>query len=87
MTQEFYDRLEKLVKECEAHPYKSSEPMDFCNGWEGRVSKKHLGTWSEEDYDILYNFKDERVNKICDDSRLECFVFCNKDGYMYLCFE
>ena len=87
MKPEFYDKLKEIISECEAHPYQSTTPLNFGNGWEGRVSKKSLGTWSDEDYDTLWNHKDKKVDDICNASTLDCFVICDRGGYIYLAFR
>lgn len=87
MKREFYSRLEKVIRECEANPMGSTMPLDGGDGWEYRVSKANLGTWSERDYDILLNGNDNKTLEICDDSTLNCFVYCDRGGYMYLVFE
>lgn len=87
MKEEFYDKLAEVIKECEAHPYKSTDPLDFGNGWEGRVSKQDLGTWTDEDYDTMLNHQDKRTEDMCNKSSLDCFVYCDRGGYMYLVFE
>ncbi len=87
MKQEFYDKLQQVITECEQHPYKTTEPMDFGNGWEGRVSKQNIGTWTDEEYDILLNHRDKKVNAMCENSRLDCFVYCDRGGYIYLAFN
>ena len=86
MTQEFYDKLGQLIKECEAHPYKTTRPINLGNGYEGRISKENLGTWTDDDYKTLFNHLDEKVDRICEKSNLDCFVYCEKGGYMYLVF-
>lgn len=86
MEQEFYDKLTNLIKECEAHPYKTTKPIDLGNGYEGRISKENLGTWTKEEYKTLYNHLDDKVERICEKSILDCFVYCDKGGYMYLVF-
>lgn len=87
MKQEFYDRLKEVIKECEEHPYKNTHPIDMEGGWQGRISKESLGAWTDEDYDILWNHKDNRVDEICAASTLDCWVICEKGGYMYLVFN
>ncbi|MBR2016443.1 MAG: hypothetical protein IKA00_03955 [Prevotella sp.] len=42
MKKEFYDRLKAVIAECEAHPYKTTMPIDMENGWQGRISKETL---------------------------------------------
>lgn len=86
MKKDFYEKLAKVIAECEAHPYKFSRPFNFGDGWEGRISKENLGVWSDEDYDTLFNHSDERVEEMCEKSSLDCFVICGEGGYMYLCF-
>lgn len=87
MKEEFYNKLAEVIKECEAHPYKSTDPIDLGNGWEGRVSKQNLGTWTDEDYDTMFNHQDKRTEDMCNKSSLDCFVYCDRGGYMYLVFE
>lgn len=87
MKEEFYNKLAEVIKECEAHPYKSTDPLDFGNGWEGRVSKQDLGTWTDEEYGIMFNHQDKRTEDMCNKSSLDCFVYCDRGGYMYLVFE
>ena len=87
MKKEFYDRLKAVIAECEAHPYKTTMPIEMENGWKGRISKENLGAWSYEDYDELWNHKDKTVDEICEASRLDCWVICEKGGHMYLVFN
>ena len=87
MKEEFYHKLTEVIKECEAHPYKSTDPIDLGNGREGRVSKQNLGTWTDEDYDTMFNHQDKRTEDMCNKSSLDCFVYCDRGGYMYLVFE
>ena len=87
MTKDFYDKLQKIIFECEQHPYEASQPYSFESGWEGRISKECLGTWTKEYYDILLHHKDEKVNEMCGKSRLKCFVLCDKSGCMYLAYH
>ena len=87
MTQEFYDKVPKVICECEQHPYEASLPCSFESGWEGRMSKESFGVWTKEYYAVLQNHEDERLNEICGRSRLKCFVLCDKSGYMYLAYE
>ena len=84
MKQEFYERLKEVIKECEGNPYKATRPQDFGNGYEGRISKENLWKWTDEEYDIMFNHADEETEKICDKSTLDCFVYCDRGGYMYL---
>ena len=84
MKQEFYDRLKEVIKECEENPYKATRPQDVGNGYEGRISKENLVEWTDEEYDIMFNHADEETEKICDKSTLDCFVYCDRGGYMYL---
>lgn len=86
MKQEFYDRLKEVIRECEAHPYKSSQPINLGGGYEGRISKENLGEWSKEDYKTMYNHMDEQTERICEKSTLDCFVYCERGGFMYLVF-
>ena len=83
MNKEFYDRLKEVIAECEEHPYKNTEKF-LVPGWEARVSKKNLGEWSEEEFDIIRNHADQQTNEICKASKLDCEVFCDGGGYMYL---
>ena len=83
MTEEFYNRLKDVIAECEEHPYKNTEKC-MLPGWEGRISKNNLGTWTDEDYDTLKNHKDKLTLEICKASKLDCGVFCDGGGYMYL---
>lgn len=87
MTQEYYSKLAEVIKECEAHPYKSTEPINLGNCWEGRISKQNLGTWNDEEYDIMFNHQDKRTEDMCTKSSLDCFVYCEQGGYMYLVFK
>jgi hypothetical protein len=87
MKEEFYNKLAEVIKECEAHPYKSTKSIDLDNGREGRVSKQNLGTWTDEDYDTMFNHQDKRTEDMCNKSSLDCFVYCDRGGYMYLVFE
>lgn len=85
MDNRFYKRLQKVINECEQHPYKATIPLDL-GGVVVRVSKNDLGTWTDEDYNTHLNKTDERTNEICARSRLACFVYCDRGGYMYLVF-
>lgn len=87
MTQDFYDKLQKVINECEQHPFEASQPCSFESGWEGRISNTVLGKWTAEDYDIQLHHKDVMVNELCERSRLKCFVLCHKDGNMYLAYN
>ena len=87
MTQDFYDRLQKVIEECEQHPYEASHPCSFQSGWEGRISNTVLGKWTAEYYNILQHHKDEKVNEICERSHLKCFILCHNDGKMYLAYN
>lgn len=87
MTQDFYDKLQKVINECEQHPFEASQPCSFESGWEGRISNTVLGKWTVEDYDILLHHKDVKVNELCEMSRLKCFVLCDKSGFMYLAYK
>lgn len=87
MKEEFYNKLAEVIKECEAHPYKSTNSIDLGNGREGRVSKQDLGTWTDKDYDTMFNHQDKRTEDMCNKSSLDCFVYCDRGGYMYLVFE
>ena len=87
MKQDYYSKLAEVIKECEAHPYKSTEPINLGNGWEGRISKQNLGTWTDEEYGIMFNHQDKRTEEMCAKSSLDCFVYCERGGYMYLVFE
>lgn len=84
MTNTFYQELKSAITECEAHPYKSTF-LDDSTGW--RIYKNPLGQWSESDYDILLNHQDATVNNLCDNSTLQCFVYCDKGGFIYLAFK
>ena len=85
MSDNFYKRLQTVIHECEQHPYKATIPLDF-GGVIVRVSKQILGEWTDDDYSIHLNRTDERTNDICTRSRLACFVYCDRGGYMYLAF-
>lgn len=85
MNSKFYKRLRSVINECEQHPYKATIPFDL--GGECRVSKRNLGAWDDEDYNTHLNQTDERTNEICARSRLACFVYCDRGGYMYLAFS
>lgn len=83
MKQEFYKRLSEVIAECEAHPYQTTERF-LLSGWEGRISKSNLGKWSDEDYDVLFHRRDKKTLDICKASKLDCFVYCDGGGYIYL---
>ena len=83
MRPEFYDRLKEVIRECEEHPYKNTDKY-LVPGWEARMSKKNLGEWTDEEYDIIKNHADKQTNEICKASKLDCYVFCDGGGYMYL---
>lgn len=83
MTDEFYNRLKEVIAECEEHPYKNTDKY-LVPGWEARMSKKNLGEWTDEEYDIIKNHSDKKTNEICKASKLDCGVFCDGGGYMYL---
>ena len=85
MNDVFYKRLQQVINECEQHPYKATIPFDL--GGECRVSKRDLGAWDDEDYNTHLNQTDERTNEICARSRLACFVYCDRGGYLYLAFS
>ena len=84
MKQEFYKRLSEVIAECEAHPYHNTERF-LLPGWEGRISKSNLGEWSDEDYDVLFHRRDKKTLDLCKASNLDCFVYCDGGGYIYLC--
>lgn len=84
MSDNFYKRLQSVINECEKHPYKATIPLDL-GGVVVRVSKQHLGEWTDADYSIHLSQTDERTNEICDHSRLACFVYCDKVGYIIWC--
>ena len=83
MKQEFYKRLSEVIAECETHPYQNTERF-LLPGWEGRISKSNLGEWSDEDYDVLFHRRDKKTLDICNASKLDCFVYCDGGGYIYL---
>ena len=87
MTQEFYEKLQKVICECEQHPYEASVPCSFESGWEGRMSKESLGAWPKEYYTVLQHHKDEKLNEICERTHLKCFILCYNDGNMYLAYN
>ena len=87
MSNDFYEKLKAIIKECEEHPYNTTQPVNFGDGWEYRVSKKDLGTWSDEEYDILFHHLDKEVDNICQESSLDCFVYCERGGRIYLAFK
>ena len=83
MKQEFYKRLSEVIAECEEHPYHNTERF-LLPGWEGLISKSNLGEWSDEDYDVLFHRMDKKTLDICKASKLDCFVYCDGGGYIYL---
>ena len=87
MSEEFYNSLTSIIKECEAHPYATTNPYDGQDGWEYRISKKSLGEWDEEQSEILLNQKDERVNNLLAASSLDCFLYLDRGGYIYFVFS
>lgn len=86
MSEEFYKLLANVIKECEQHPYATTKPFDGGDGWEYRVSKKNLGTWENEQKEAIDNDADVKVKELCDASILDCQVYCDNGGYMYLVF-
>lgn len=48
------------------------------------MSKKNLGEWTDEEFDIIKNHADKKTNEMCKASKLDCEVFCDGGGYMYL---
>lgn len=85
MKQEFYTRLREVIRECEEHYYRNSEPLDM-GGLEVRVSKKNLGTWTDAEYNIMFNQLDAETERLCNESKLNCRVYCDRGGFMYLIF-
>lgn len=35
----------------------------------------------------MFNRQDKRTEDMCNKSSLDCFVYCDRGGYMYLVFE
>lgn len=86
MSEDFYKNLEEIIRECEQHPYESTTEVDF-EGVLYRVSNKNLGAWTDKEYDLMFHRQDERTESMCDLSKLDCFVYCDWGGYMYLAFS
>jgi len=83
MKESFYKILAEVIAECEEHPYKNTDKY-IVPGWEARMSKKNLGEWTDEEYDVIKNHADKKTNEMCKASKLDCDVFCDGGGYMYL---
>ena len=87
MSEEFYELLANVIKECEQHPYSTSRAYNCGEGWELRVSKKNLGTWENEQKEAIDREIDAKINELCDASQLDCWVHCDCGGYMYLVYK
>ena len=85
MESNFNERLQTVINECEQHPYKATIPLDF-SGMIVRVSKQILEERTDANLSIHLSQADKRTNEICANSRLACFVYCDRGGYMYLIF-
>lgn len=83
MKESFYKILGEVIAECEEHPYNNTDKY-VVSGWEARMSKKNLGEWTDEEFDIIKNHADKNINEMCKASKLDCEVFCDGGGYMYL---
>ena len=44
-------------------------------------------SWTDEEYDIMFNHQDKRTEDMCTKSSLDCLVYCEQGGYMYLLFK
>lgn len=86
MSEEFYKLLESVIKECEQHPFATTSPFGGADGWVYRVSKKNLGAWENEQKEAIDFGADVRINELCNASHLDCQVYCDNGGYMYLVF-
>lgn len=80
MSNEFYDNLRELVLQINEHPYRNTEYSDY---YGCRFSKKNLGVWTDEEYDLLLN-GDTETERIIDSSNLDLFIFCERGGFIYV---
>lgn len=80
MKKEFYENLKQLVAEISEHPYKSTFYSDY---YDCRFSKKNLGVWTNDEYDLLLE-GDTETEKIIDSSPLDLFIYCDRGGYIYV---